>query len=434
MDLSNHINEDLLYFVWKNKTLATQPLTLHDGRSIEIIDFGVRNQLSGPDFTNCKVKIEDIIWAGTVEMHVKSSDWIKHNHQQDKAYENVILHVVYIHDQEIDLPNQSINRIPVLEMYPYIEQNTLSIYKSLKSSNQNIPCVNLADRSHFESLNLSYSRLAIERLEEKVSVFESLLTKHNNDWNEALYIQIAKYFGGPTNKSGFERLASLLSYQIISKNKYNPLSVEALLFGVAGFLECDEDSRYDEYNTKLSKEYTFLKSKYQLSNLAKVEWKYGKMLPSGFPSYRISQMASIFINQPNVASKVLECRDIESIYKVFNIAEFHEYWSYHYVFGKPSKEKSHSLTNDFKDRLIINALVPFYFAYGKLKGEQDYQDLALDFLDQLKAEKNTIVDNYNSMGAKVSTALDTQAILQLRSHYCDKKRCLDCQIGAKLLR
>ena len=422
------IKEDFLYFLWQSKNLSLHPLKTTDGQTLQIINPGFRNQNSGPDFYGSKVQIGDLVWAGNIEMHVFSSDWLKHRHQKDDAYQNVILHVVWIHDQSIKI-NQHNQDIPTIEIAPYVSKTVLHQYFLLQKSRTLLPCTSLWKKEFSDTLQFALSGYAIHRLEQKVSIFTHLLKENKDDWNYAFYCQMIKYFGGTINKEPFERLSQLIPFTLFAKNAFDPIRIEALLFGVAGLL--NEDVQ-DEYYQALQKEYSIQKVKYELSEVYTHEWKYGKMLPAGFPTVRIAQLAVLVQKYQDFADRLLEADNAESIYDLFKITP-NPYWETHYVFGKTVKTKNSGFTREFIDRIIINAVVPFYFAYGVMRNENHLKDKAIDLLDGLEAEKNAIVNIYKKHGIHPNQATDTQGLIHLYTHLCKEKRCTECVVGHKIL-
>ena len=424
------IKEDFLYYIWQSKMLGGLELKTFDGQYLEIENYGYRNDISGPDFTGAKLKIGDVTWAGNVEMHVKASDWFLHQHQKDKAYNNVILHVVWINDMHIDIATR-INPIPTLELQPLVKKEILATYQYLKQSKSEIPCKPLWKDEYNSDLTLSVSSFTIGRLENKVAIFQNLLDDHDQDWNTAFFIQMSKYFGGTTNKSTFERLGKAIPYSVFAKNAYDPIRIESILFGIAGFL--DEANSSEEYYLSLQNEYQAQKTKYQLVEIYKHEWKYGKMLPAGFPTIRIAQLASILTKHQNIVDQLLNTNSTADIYKIFQVQP-HEYWNTHFVFGKIVNNKNAIPTKDFIDRIIINAVVPFYFTYGKMRGIDKYVDQALDILDSLKAENNTIVKIFQQLGYELKTSIDSQGLIHLYQELCTHKKCTDCPVGRKIFK
>lgn len=423
------IKEDLLYYLWQTKSFAGQSIKTTDGRLLEIMSFGYRNHESGPDFSGGKIKIDDLIWAGNIEMHVYSSEWNIHRHQNDNAYKNVILHVVWIHDQNIAV-NQHSHYIPTLELAPYIDKRLIHQYNLLKKSKSFLPCASFWKPEYADVLQFSLSGYAVSRLEAKVAAFSRLLDANLNDHNAAFYLQMIKYFGGTTNKAPFERLSGLIPLHIFAKNTYDPIRTESLLFGVAGMLNAEEG---DEYYMALKREYSFQKAKYSLSELYPHEWKYGKMLLAGFPTIRLAQLAALMNKYVDIADRLLAVESIEDIYPIFEIKP-HAYWQTHYVFGKEVKTKNAVLTKEFTDRLIINAVVPFFFAWGSIRGIDALIDKATDLLDCLNAEKNAVVNLYKKLGMQPKTATETQGLLYLNDKLCNAKKCTECTVGVKIIK
>jgi len=425
------IKEDLLYYYWLTKKLTLYPLTSVDGRKIEILDFGYRNDLSGPDFTNTKVKIDDIIWAGSTEMHVKSSDWYKHKHADDKAYKNVILHVVYDDDKPVVFSNDDLSLdIPTIELKRHITPDIMEKYLSFIKSDRWIPCMNQWRPSHADLIHLSLYGLATSRLEDKISHLTTLFDTVNQDWNELLYVLLMRYFGGPTNGDIMERLAINLPLKTILKNKFDPLRIEAMLFGFGGLLS--QTLEKDEYYTRLHQEYSFLKLKYGHVEIPSVSWKFGKMLPPGFPTIRLAQFAAFIAQVDDLHAKILDMESVEDLMNIFMVNP-HEYWQTHYRFGIISDEKAKPITKDMAYRLIINAVVPVLFFYGKVRGEPHRCEQALDMLDNMPSEANAIITQWKKLSLKPKSSLDSQALLQLKLHKCDRKACLSCPVGVKMM-
>jgi hypothetical protein len=425
------IKEDLLYYYWLTKKLTLFPLTSVDGRKVEILDFGYRNDLSGPDFTNTKVKIDDIIWAGSTEMHVRSSDWSKHKHADDKAYKNVILHVVYEDDKPVIFSNDDLGLdIPTIELKANITTEIMEKYISFIKSDRWIPCMNQWKPSHADLIHFSLYGLAASRLEDKISHLSKLFDTVNQDWNELLYVMLMRYFGGPTNADIMERLAINLPFKTILKNKFDALRIEAMLFGFGGLLTKDVEE--DEYYISLQTEYRLQKIKYGHIEIPSVSWKFGKMLPHGFPTIRLAQFAAFIAQVDDLHAKIIEMDKVEELIEVFMV-DPHEYWKKHYRFGIISDEKPKPITKDMAYRLVINAVVPILFFYGKIRGEPYRCEQALDLLDSLPAESNAMITQWKKLYLKPKSSLDSQALIQLKLHKCDRKACLSCPVGMKMM-
>lgn len=419
------IKEDLLYYIWQSKTINLNELKTTDGQSIEIINFGHRNHSSGPDFSNARIKIQDIIWAGNVEMHVYTSDWQKHKHDEDPAYKNVILHVVF----ENDLPLE-INGVPILELKKYIDKNIIHKYHHLMKSSTWIACENQLHEAKLtiDGFSIWSHSLVVERLERKIS---TLNLSSNIDWEDMMYKQIAKYFGATQNKEVFHNLACNLPLFTLIKNNHQPLIIEALIFGVAGFLY---EENTDEYHKKLKKEFDFQKSKYKLKPINKVAWKNFGMYAPGLPTFRLAQFSGLMLNVSKLFSLAFQASDLKTLRSALT-SEISEYWQKHYIFGKAVNKKINGeLTVEFKDRIIINAIIPVLFSYARyLKNDEKISEI-IEMLSDLKPEKNSIVTKWKTIGLPNENATQSQALIELKTEYCDKKRCLNCKIGVELMK
>ncbi|MDT8413677.1 MAG: DUF2851 family protein [Vicingaceae bacterium] len=418
--------EDFLHYIWKFKRFNTQHLVTTTGETIQIIKVGIHNQDSGPDFFNTLLKIGNTTWAGNVEIHIKSSDWNAHNHQKDKAYDNVILHVVY--EDNAEIKNTNNNLIPTLELKENIDLNLLHHYHQLIYSKNKIPCGNQLNKITLFELNNWLERLLLERLERKTNLIINHLQRNKNNFDETFYTFLFKYFGLNVNAIPFEQLAQNTPLKIIEKHPQQ-ISVEALLYGQAGFLN---DYLQDEYFQRLQKEYIFLRVKFQLQVMDKVTWKFSKLRPSNFPTIRISQLAMLLKDHPRLFSKIIELKHVKSIQQLFK-AEASAYWLTHYQFGVESKFKPKKVGKTLLNNLIINVVAPFLFVFGKQHQQEKYINLALQLLEQTHAESNSIISNWKALGIEPTNAAKTQALIELKNNYCTPKKCLSCYVGNRLL-
>ncbi len=425
--MTSIIREDLLYYLWKTKIFNMNNLVTEDGQTIEILDFGLQNHDAGPDFFNAKIKIDNTIWVGNVEMHVFSSDWKRHNHDLDKAYDNVILHVVYEHDREIHTTTDQF--IPCLELKGRIPAVIKSNYAKLISNNNWIPCEKTIHKVDDHIVSFWLQRLVAERLEAKTAYIKTILESTNNDWEETLYIVLTRYLGSRVNLEPFESLAKSLSLTILQKNKDDILKIEALFFGQAGMLAADHK---DEYFQQLKTEYYYLSKKYDLHPIPIVGWKFAKMRPIGFPTIRIAQLAQIIFNTEHLFSKIKSTKDINKLKEYFSVMSS-EYWNDHYRFGNISVYKEKPMGAGLIDLIVINVISPILFLYGKSIDDPMYCDRAIDHLEAIKYEKNKIIKKYKSLGIQISSASDSQALIQLKNEYCKNKKCMSCNIGNKLI-
>jgi hypothetical protein len=421
------MREDFLHYVWRMKRFDMTDMLTTAGENIDIVAFGEHNKDAGPDFSNAKIRIGAITWAGCVEMHTISSEWLKHGHQHNEAYQKVILHVVYEEDQI--LHDAQGNRIPCLELRGRIPEGIYKKYWALLHNERWIPCQHEFTKVMSMTKNMWLDRLLVERLETKTQAIDRLWQLNNGDWEETFYQYFARYLGAKVNGEPFELLARSLSHKILAKHKDNRLQLEALLFGQAGMLD---GVFLDDYPQKLQKEYLFLKHKHQLTPIQKVSWKYARMRPPALPTIRIAQLAMLVHQSSHLFSKCLEANNIRDI-EVLLETKLSDYWLDHYVFDQESERSHKSLGAGTILILTINVIAPFLFFYGKKKNDEKYKDKALALLDEVLPEENAIIRGWKKLGEVVKTAAQTQALLQLKNEYCDKKRCLECAIGHKVL-
>ncbi len=422
------IKEDFLHYLWKTKMVKPEDLVTTNGIPIRIIDYGVYNVDSGPDFFNGKVEIDGTLWAGNIEMHVYSSDWKAHGHSTDKAYNNVILHVVYEHDLKPDSDDKPAN-IPTIELKGRIPKVFLDRYLSLIHSQLEIPCQRLINQVDPSKIEMWKHTLSVERILQKANHAAAVLYHHNNDWEETLYIMLAKYFGSKVNTAPFEMLAQNLPLNIILKNQDKSISVDALIFGQAGMLDANYS---DEYYRQLQEEYRFLQNKYQLTPINRVAWKFSKMRPVNFPTVRLAQFAALLQKCSHLFSKIKEAADIDDL-RMLLTAEPHNYWDNHYRFGKESPALNKVISKDFADLLVINTIAPVLYLYGKTIQDDAYIDRAIHWLESVKSEQNHIIRTWKNSGINTKSAFDSQALIHLKQNYCDQLKCLNCVIGHEII-
>jgi len=420
------MKEEFLHFVWEHHLFDRDDLHTTDGKPIEILSTGRLNFDSGPDFFNARIRIGDTIWAGNVEIHQKSSHWFQHKHGTDKAYSNVILHVVEVFDKPLTINGEE---IPTLEIkYPL---EFLDNFERLLKSKQWIACEEkLASVDPF-ILRFWYSSLMIERLQAKTADILQILHQNTNNWNETFYHLLARNFGMKTNALPFELLARSTPLQMLSKHKNNLFQIEALLFGQSGLL--NEILLGDDYFLELRNEYSFLYKKYNLSGVDAHLWKFMRLRPVNFPTIRIAQLAVLIHQSSSLFSRVLEIEDLEELRTLFNVTAS-EYWNTHYRFNKTSSEnKPKHLGNTVFQNMVINTIAPLLFVYGEQHLNQAMKDRALHFLEKLPSESNQITDKWTKLGIESRSAFESQALIQLKKQYCEIKKCLHCQLGAKII-
>ncbi len=421
------MNESFLHFIWKHRLFNVDELITTDGQLISVINPGQLNTDAGPDFFNARIKIGATIWAGNVEIHQKSSDWYRHKHEKDAAYDNVILHVVLDDDQQaINSKNEKL-QTTVLNYPKYLEDN----YRELLQSKKWIPCAGWFSENDLMEMRLWFHSLMIERLQQKTEEITDRLEQNKNDWNETFYQFLAKNFGLKTNAQPFEMLARAIPLNILGKHKSNLFQIEALLFGSAGLL--NEELLGDDYFIALRKEYSFLYNKYKLKPIEGHLWKFLRLRPVNFPSIRIAQFAQLIHQSTALFSRLIEYERLSEIEKLFNVSAS-SYWNRHYRFNKSSANRKKQLGSSAIQNIIINTIVPFLFVYGEQHNQHHLKDRALDFLERIKPESNSIITNWNKMGVFPRSAFESQALIQLKNCYCKNKKCLNCHLGTKLVK
>lgn len=422
------MQEEFLWHIWKFRLFDASNLSTVSGEKLQIIKTGEHNTDSGPDFFNARIKIGNTEWAGNVEIHFRASDWHKHNHNTDKSYNNIILHVVYEADEKIFRKNGE--EIPTLQLKDLIPKSIYGKYLQFKSSKDWIPCEKQISFVDKFTINNWLDRLLVERLERKSKAITNSLKQNKNNWEETFYHVLARNFGQKINSEPFEMLAKTLPISVLAKHKNNLFQIESLLFGVAGML----DGQFkDKYPKRLQKEYHFLKSKFKINTLDFSLWKFMRLHPPNFPTIRISQFANLIYKSSHLFSKILEASSLKQMIFLLK-TESSEYWQTHYRFDKPAPKRIKKLGSDSIKTIIINTIVPFLFVYGKEKGEEKYCEKALEFLEKLEPEKNSIITKWKSIGISAQSSYETQALLQLKNEYCSNKRCLQCAIGNVLLK
>ncbi len=421
------MTEDFLHYLWKYQNFDHKDLHTTNAEPIEIVHTGYFNSNAGPDFKEARVRIAKQLWVGQVEIHINATDWKKHGHENDEAYKNVILHVVYWNDGEIKDDNGSL--LPTLELKDRFDLKQYHHYKELIWNQSFIPCENQLKEIDPFIVESTLERVLVERLEQKSKAIGEILEKNKGDWNETFYQWMARGYGLKINAEAMLMTAQNLPQRIFSKHKSDLFQLEALLFGVSGLLGIAADS----YAKRLSKEYRFFKTKYSLNQLKSLMWKFARLRPAAFPTLRIAQFAALIKQSESLFSYMLETEKVNRLKEKLS-AKPSEYWNTHYRFNVETEFRNPEAGNKFKEILIINVIVPFLFIYGLSKDESLYKQRALDLLDQLQAEKNKISRSYEQLGVKLRSAFHSQACIQLYSSYCKHKKCLNCGIGIHLLR
>jgi len=421
------MQEDFLHYIWKHKKFRFNNLETTTGESIVVTSVGQHNFNSGPDFFNAKIKVGDQLWAGNVEIHIKSSDWFVHSHEQDKAYDNVILHVVWEDDTEVFRKDNT--PIPTLQLKDIVDVAMLNNYEKLfAKQNKWINCENDFPSTDDFVLTNWLERLYLERLERKSETINTLLVASKNDWESVFFKMLTKNFGLKVNGESFFSLGQSIDFSIIRKTQSNPHVLEAFLFGQAGLLKQDIENAY---YLDLKNEYKFLKQKFGLQNNQVLPLQFFRLRPSNFPTIRLSQLANLYNKHQNLFSKVIESNKVEDFYELFKVSTS-DFWETHYTFQKTSKTSIKKLSKSFVDLLLINTILPIKFCYAKQKGVEIDSEI-IKIATAITSEKNNIISAFNNLKKVSKSSLDSQALIQLKTEYCDKNNCLKCAVGNQFL-
>lgn len=418
------MNEKLLQFIWQFRYYNSTGLCTTNGEPVEVIAPGELNSHQGPDFSNARIKIGDTLWAGAVELHLNTSDWNKHAHSEDEQYSKIILHIVWKHD----LPNlPGGHRVVSLENR--VSKLMMDQYMQWVVSKRSLPCAGQLKTVGTLVWTSWKDRMMSERLEQKMDRIQFHLAQTNQHWEEVFYRMVCRYFGSGINADSFEQVAVSVPLQLLAKHKNQIHQLEALLLGQAAILHKDLD---DDYGQLLYKEYQFLQKKYSLRVINKPPL-FLRLRPSNFPSIRLAQLAMLIHTSQALFSKVREATTLKEVHSLFDVTA-NDYWSYHFKPGVPAEFQPKHLGQQTIDLLIINAIAPVLFAYGKIMGEEWQVTKALQWLQQTPAEKNNITQVYKLAGIGVANAYDSQALIHLKKDYCDPIRCLECAVGNHILK
>lgn len=420
--------EELLHFVWKYRLFNQSNLSTVKGEKLQIVNTGWHNHDSGPDFEGAKIRLDETLWVGNVEIHIRSSDWELHQHHLDRSYDSVILHIVAVHDLPVFRNDGT--EIPVLEISDRISVHIFSNYQLMMHEMCWIPCEKIFNLDSPDLIKSWLSRLLIERMEYKTRQIGMLLQEFKGSWDDAFYISLAINFGFKINALPFELLARSLPRHLFGRYKDNLFQIEALIFGQAGFLN---ERHKESYPAQLQAEYSFLKKKHSLQTIDKYLWKFMRSRPGNFPTIRLAQFAALMSGSPHLFSKIIYKADFSEIETSFSNLPVNEYWKDHWHFEERSKPGSIFIGEESVSNLLINTIAVFLFAYGTQTGSAPHIEKGIEILENLKAENNKIIRKFIQTGFQAECAFDSQALLQLKKYYCDQKKCLSCGIGIKLL-
>jgi Protein of unknown function (DUF2851) len=417
------MNEHLLQFIWQHLYFNRDQLSTVQHETVQIISQGLLNTNQGPDFQHAKLLVNNVTWAGTIELHLKTSDWEKHGHTNDEHYNNVILHVVYEHDETTD------SSVPVLELKNRISTSLLQHYRELMEQHRFIACENQLDQVSNIVWDSWKERMLAERLQQKNEHIQTILQQTNRHWEEAFWQLLARNFGSPLNGEAFEAMAQTLPVTLLAKHKNQIHQLEALLLGQAGLLQGEFA---EDYPIMLQKEYKFLQQKHQLKPMGH-PIHFLRMRPSNFPTIRLAQLAMLIHQSNHLFSKVLEAKNVDAIRKMFAVTA-NDYWHYHYLLNEQSAFREKQLGKTMIDNLVINTVIPLLFVYAHEQHNQVAKEKAIEWLQQMPKEKNSITMQWEQAGAAHQSAFDSQALLYLKKNYCSAKRCLHCGIGNNILK
>ncbi len=428
--------EQLLHYAWKHRLLPARPLTTIDGLPVEVIDPGLHNRDSGPDFFNAKVKIGQTLWVGNVEIHDRSSDWFLHGHDSDAAYDNVVLHVASLID--CNVTNTLGHYIPQLQLD--VPQRIKDNFEELLHEDRYPPCHRIIPQLAPITLHAWMAALQTERLEQKTEAIARRVRLAGGSWEAAYFMTLARSYGFGINGDSFEEWASHIPLSAVGHHRDDLFQVEAIFMGQAGLLAPEsiplryrEAAVADPYFQRLGKEYAYLAHKFSLRPMDYNHWRFLRLRPQNFPYIRLSQLAFLYHKYKTGLAQLTDCTTMCDLQDMLS-TEVSDYWKTHYTFGQESGSNTKHMSPFSINLLIINACVPMLFAYGRHTGKEEYCDRAFSLLEQLRPENNNIIRMWNDCGLKAKSAGDSQALIQLKEAYCKRKDCLRCRIGYEYLR
>lgn len=421
------MKENFLHYIWQTSQFDLKDLKTDCQQNLQIVKKGFNHHDGGPDFQNAIIRIGDNLWGGNVEIHIKSSDWLAHNHQNDPLYDTTILHVVYENDVVINRQNGS--PIPTLSLKHRIAPSLIRRYEEIVNNTHQIPCEALLETVDSMTKTFCIEAMTIDRLKDKSKPIYEKLEQVQSDWQEVLYIEIASSFGMRVNKLPFELLAKQLPIRLLSKYHGNLFRIEALMFGIAGMLHSNFK---EDYGQRLYTEFEFLKRKHNLVSIPAETWKFLRLRPANFPTIRIAQFAYLMYKSTHMFSQLKENLEIGFVQQ-FLKAETSEYWHNHYVFDKVSKYRVKKTGDSLSQNIIINAVVPVFYCYALAINQLELQTQCLDLLQATPKEANRVTKYFQSKGFPVRNAFESQGVLQLHNKFCTFKRCISCGVGHLLL-
>ncbi|WP_167851910.1 DUF2851 family protein [Hymenobacter elongatus] len=427
------MKEEFLHYVWQHQYFDKNDLRTETGELITVLKPGHRNADAGPDFLNARLQIGEVEWNGAVEIHLRASDWLRHQHQTDKKYDQVILHVVYTADQAIQRTNGS--GIPTLALAPRIALSLVNSYRNLvelPAASATLPCAALLSQVPVITRTMMVERALLERVEQKADAMTAVHAQLGDDWEATAYHALAAGFGFKKNSEPLARLAKALPLAVVRRHRHEVRPLEALVFGQAGFLAETEATATDDYIQELRREYEFLRHKYQLAATALPahEWNFLRLRPANFPTVRLAQLAAVLHARPVLFNALLTAGSVQVLEQFF-AAPVSDYWRQHYQPGRPGKVPA--LGRGSVHLLIANVVVPLRVAYARYVGQPELIESAVALLEQLPAEHNYLTDQYEAVGFAHRSAADSQGLLSLSRAYCQPRHCVRCAIGSRIL-
>ncbi len=424
------MNEDFLHYLWKHRQFDSTDLKTEQNEDVEIVHCGFHNENAGPDFLDARVRINGTLWAGNVEIHIASSDWYKHGHQNDPAYENVILHVVFNQDKEVEAPKGSI--IPALTLKDRIDYQSYRKYKAWVAAGKFIPCDRIVSQVPQLIKTSAVHAAAVERLSLKSGISRDHLLQTKGDMEGAFYRIFLRALGMKVNALPFEQLARITPYELIRKVSHNKAQLEALLQGQAGFLA--EAKTDHPHIVQLKTEFDFLKRKHDLSPMPISAWKLFRLRPQNFPQIRLAQLAAFYHRSSSVARTISDMETPDELFDFFSVKIEDGYWLNHYTLDAESAARKKSFGKEFLQHLVVNAAVPFIFSLADYNRDESFRERAIKLLERLPSEKNSIIRSFEKLDFKIESSFDSQGIIQLKNNFCDRKNCLRCKVGIHLMK
>ncbi len=423
--------EKLLHYTWQHKLFPICGLHTESGETVEVIDTGLHNMHAGPDFFNAKVKVGGVIWVGNVEIHERASDWFRHGHEKDPAYNNVILHVCTIPDGTVQTADG--RQLPQIVISAPAE--VLANYRELLAEEAYPPCYRVIPALSELTVHSWMSALTVERLESKIQRIEHLLKRTGGDWERVTFITLARNFGFGVNTEAFEQWALALPLQAAAKHRDDAFQIETLFMGQAGLLNEGfiPPEKQDEYYLRLKQEYDYLSHKFSLTPMDGKTWRFLRLRPQNFPYIRLAQLVHLYHTRGADFSRLIEANTAKELHQLLS-SRVTPYWETHYTFGSPTTSHPKTLQKSSINLIIINTVAPLLFAYGRHRNDERLCERAFHFLEETPTEQNFITRSWSKAGITSAHAADSQALIQLRTNYCDKKDCLRCRFGCEYLR